>query len=143
MAKALRNKLGAMDPPASFSQDAAEMLRPSSTQVAWVMFGRSAFAFRSQRWYIYLGAKVRSALISTLGPEDASAQDWALAPFGGEWPFPITFDGRLRSCAAPRLHHVYASSGNECSLFCAARVSFGGFEQHKLRVAVACAPWCG
>ena len=46
VAEALRNELKASDSSASFLQDAAELLQPSSTRAAKAMFGRSAFAFK-------------------------------------------------------------------------------------------------
>ena len=100
MALALRNELKLLDSSAHCLQDGAEMLQPSLIRVAKVMFGRSAFAFRRQRWYFNFGVILRNARVSVLVPEDASAQDWISPPFVGGRPFPITRDGRLRNCAA-------------------------------------------
>ena len=55
VAEALRNELKASDSSASFLQDAAGLLQPSSTRVAKATFGRFVLAFRWQRWSIRLG----------------------------------------------------------------------------------------
>ena len=48
-----------------------------------------------------MGAELRNTFVSAPEPEDTSAQDRMLTPFVGELPFPITCNGRPRSCAAP------------------------------------------
>ena len=40
-------------------------------------------------------------LVNPLALEEMSAQDWMPTQFEGEWPFPTTCNGRMRTCAAP------------------------------------------
>ena len=47
-----------------------------------------------------LGVKLRRELATALSHEDGCAQDWMLTYSVGEWPFPITCEGRMRYCAA-------------------------------------------
>ena len=101
-AKKLRIELGATDTSASFLQDVAELLQFSQKRVARAMFGRTALAFKWQRWYVHLGVNLREELARALELDDASviARKW-LAPSVCAWPFPITRNGRLRKFAVP------------------------------------------
>ena len=97
----LRNDLGTSDTSPSVLQDVAELSQLSLKWVAKAMFGRAVFAFKWKRRYIHLGVDLCVELVNALALEEPAAQDRILTQFGGEWPFPITRNGRLRNCATP------------------------------------------
>ena len=101
MAKALRNEWKVSEVAASRMQEVFHLLRPSGARGVTAMFARTVSAHKWQRWYIKLGLKLRSALVSVLEAADASARVWMSTPSLVEWPVDLSRAGRLRKCAEP------------------------------------------
>ena len=72
---------------------------PSKPRVASAMFARAVFAHKWQRRYINLGAELRDTSVALLNAAKMSTQLRMRTPALGEWPFPSSRAGRLRSCA--------------------------------------------
>ena len=84
-----------------FSSGRGRDVQLSQERIVRSIFGRANFAFKWQRRYVHLGAILRRGQGSALSRDGRVAQDWMSSQFVGEWPFPMTCEGRMRNYAAP------------------------------------------